>query len=672
VSSKRIDIVAWMALAAAIADLVTRQLARRSIGAPFGAPEWAIGWDVVAAGLAGVILVRGSKRSSRTRTCALFSALFAVGVAAQLTLGARLQSDGFYYFAYTRSIWFDADVNLANDYRLLGLDPQRLAHLFVPTETGYAQTTWAIGPALLWSPFFGLGHLVALALAPVDPRVAADGTSFPYRQAVCLAGLFYGLAGIFLCHRFACAWFPAAVAAAAATAAALGSFVVWYLVREPTMSHAVSLAAVALVCYGWSRLHNSLDVRGWALLGLAGGVMMTVRWQNAIVLLLPALSWLRLTMAADTVQWRRAVACVLAFIAAAVLGSLPQLYAWNAIYGHWVARSDIAPAMYWWQPQIVDVLWSSRNGLFATSPALYLGAAGLVVFWRRDRRVSAAALVIFVLMTWTNASVDDWYGGAGFGGRRFDSLIPFLTCGLAAMVSVAATLARRFPGLAASALLFMLLPWTATLVTVAHDGVYRPGQAVSFGRVGAAQAATLHDWIGHPFSYPVSLWWAWRNDLPPGTFDKLRPNRFLSDPRRQYGRIDLGGADGDSLGDGWLGAGTAGATSFRWASPRSELLVPLDHVADLVVQIRLRACEAAAASTPSMSLIVNGTTVATSPLECGWQVVERPVSRVHWRRGVNRVVLSFGDGGRVEAGDTESRGPGVAVDFVRVTVTAAE
>ena len=34
---------------------------------------------------------------------------------------ARLQSDGFYYFAHLRSLWFDGDQDLTDDYRLLGM-----------------------------------------------------------------------------------------------------------------------------------------------------------------------------------------------------------------------------------------------------------------------------------------------------------------------------------------------------------------------------------------------------------------------------------------------------------------------------------------------------------------------------------------------------------------------
>ena len=92
---------------------------------------------------------------------------------------------------------FDRDVNFMNDYRMLGLGDK--PHLFQPTRTGYAESAWTIGPAIVWSPFFAAGHVVATRLHANGLDVATDGTSFPYRQAVCVASLFYGLLGCWFC-----------------------------------------------------------------------------------------------------------------------------------------------------------------------------------------------------------------------------------------------------------------------------------------------------------------------------------------------------------------------------------------------------------------------------------------------------------------------------------------
>jgi hypothetical protein len=223
---------------------------------------------------------------------AFFLVLFAAGLAAQIHFGARLQSDGFYYFAYLRSITFDGDVEFSNDYRLLGLGDK--PHLFEPTPTGYAQSAWTIGPAIVWSPFFGAGHLVATRLNRTNPDVSTNGISFPYRQAVGVAGLFYGLLGCWFCYRIAARFYADRLAAAAAAITVLGSFMIWYIVKEPTMTHAPSMAAVSAFVFGWLATRTDADggyartTRQWAWLGLLAGFMTTIRWQNALFAILPA------------------------------------------------------------------------------------------------------------------------------------------------------------------------------------------------------------------------------------------------------------------------------------------------------------------------------------------------------------------------------------------------
>src|SRR5258708_29685973 len=141
----------------------------------------------------------------------VLGALLPVGLAMQVQLGGRLWSDGFYYFAYLRSLAFDHDVNFMNDYRMLGLGDK--TYLFQPTKTGHAESAWTIGPAIVWSPFFAVGHVVATRLHAKGLDVSTDGTSFPYRQAVILASLFYGLLGCWFAYRLTRRFFPASLAA---------------------------------------------------------------------------------------------------------------------------------------------------------------------------------------------------------------------------------------------------------------------------------------------------------------------------------------------------------------------------------------------------------------------------------------------------------------------------
>jgi hypothetical protein len=218
-----------------------------------------------------------------------------------------------------------------------------------------------------------------------------------------------------------------------------------------------------------------------------------------------------------------------------------------------------------------------------------------------------------------------------------------------------------------------LVLWNATLVAVARGGSYRIGQPVSFGDVGGAQARVLHDWIGHLPSAPANLVYAARNGVPPGRYDLLGPNRFLGDPTRQYGRIDVGAGDDVFIAAGWHQPERSGDATFRWATREASVLVPLDHAAALVVQVRVLPFEPTAAPPQSLTVVVNGVASEAVGLAADWQVAEVLVPSDRWRAGVNRVVLRFARELRPAdvGGGGDTRALAAAVDYVRVVSPAA-
>jgi hypothetical protein len=662
--------VAWLAVSGAIVELCAREVARRSIadqltGHTPGAPALVMVTAATAIALAG-----GGPRRPRRRAALVFAWLFAIGLAFQLQLGARLQSDGFYYFSYLRSLAFDRDLDFTNDYTLLGLGDK--PHLFQPTPTGHAQSAASIGPAILWSPFFAAAHVTALRLGAANPDINANGISFPYRQAVCVAGLLYGLIGCWFCVRLTALCFGARLAALATTLAVLGSFILWYLIKEPSMTHGPSMAAVAGFVWAWIATRDGRTTRQWAWLGAIAGLMTLIRWQNALFALLPACDAIAALLAAARASDRPRVTRVLTggavFTLCATLAFVPQMIAWHAIYGSWLAVSPIGPQIRWTDPQIADTLWSSRNGLLSWSPILYVGAIGLVMFAVSMPAVGIPALLAVAVMTYFNASVQDWWGSDGYGGRRFDGTIPLFCLGIASFAGYAAALTRRHPLRVVAACGALLVLWNLTLMSVAQSGLFRIGTPVSFGETGSAQARALHAWFGHPFTYPASLAFALRNGLPPGRYDLLAVNRFLSDPLRPYGRVDIGGEDGWLLDDGWHAAEREGPITFRWAASPATVLIPLDHAAPLTVQVRVRAFTYPGATPQTMAFTVNGRTFGPVPVPDRWETLEFATGIDAWRGRINRLQLDFG---RVRTpaevglgGDT--RPLAAAVDYVRV------
>jgi hypothetical protein len=603
--------------------------------------------------LAGVAVLLLLRRPLRAHV--VLAALFASGLAMQLQLGARLQSDGFYYFAYLRSLAFDRDVNFLNDYRMLGLTDK--PYLFEPTNTGHAPSAWTIGPAIAWAPFFAAGHAAASALHARGLPVSTDGTSYPYRQAVAIAGLFYALLGGWLAYRFTRQYLTARTAAAATVLTIAGSFMLWYALAEPTMTHAPSMAVIAGFAWAWSATRGRRTLVQWVALGALAGLAGLIRWQNVLFALLPAAEALALLWQAhqhrDRAQLQRTLAGGAAFAAAATIVFVPQMLAWKAIYGSYLAVSPLGPQIHWFQPQLADILFSSRNGLLAMSPILYVALIGLIVFARRQPAVGVPMLIGIAAMTYFNACIHDWWGSASYGGRRFDGAVPLLVPGAAvALDGLRAWIGRR-PQLVAAAAAAVVIVWHVTFMRLVDTEQVRSGDAVAFRDASAGQARTLHGWIGHPFTYPASLWFAARNGLPPASYDVLHAARYLTDPARPYGRVDIGVSDDVFLDGGWRAPERDGDVTYRAIDGDATLLVPLDRAAPLNVQVRARALDARDGRPRPLTIVLAGRRYGPVDVPADWTVLTVPTPPEAWRGGVNRMTL------------TATR---AAIDYVRVQV----
>jgi hypothetical protein len=665
----------WLAALAILACAIEvggRQVVRQSLlqnlsgAAP--PPAAALVALAAAAALLGGTWLRLRRALTMNRAVALaLCALFVAGLATQQRLGARLQSDGFFYFAFLRSIVNDRDVNLANDYGLIGIGGEAL---MTPTSTGYAQTAWSVGPAIAWMPFYAIGHAGANYLAARGVQVAVDGSSYPYRQAICIAGLFYGLLGFWFCYRLASRYFAGGLALLSTAALALGSFMLWYIVKEPTMSHATSMCAVAAFIYAWDLTRGRRAARQWAAMGLLGGLMLAIRWQNLVFMAFPAWELVSALAAGPGARERRTpVVQGALFGVCAFITFLPQLFAWNAIYGSPIAVSPLSPKMLWLSPDPVRMLWSSRNGLFATSPITYLAALGLVLFAIRNSAFGRLALAVFALAVYVNASVEDWWGGAAIGARRFDGTLPLLAVGLAAAVDGLQRWIARRPLAAVSALLGLLVLWNLTAIAAGMAGRFGGSVPQSFADLAVDQARTRSRWFGHPFSYPANLLYAAREGVAPFRYDYFA-FPMLGDPERPYGRVDIGFRDEAYLGDGWYQADTQpDGTTARWSRATAEVLLPLDHPAPLIVQLRVKPFSYPGASL-NLAVRVNGRGFGPFALGADWQRVDFPTDASAWTAGVNRVQLVW-MGAAVPAAvgmGGDGRELGGATDYVRIQV----
>ncbi|GAB4213752.1 MAG: glycosyltransferase family 39 protein [Roseiflexaceae bacterium] len=446
-------------------------------------------------------------------------------------------TDEVQYYVYLRSLYFDGDLNFANDYREFArqnpnagiealLQPNRIR-----PATGLYGNIAPVGSALLWAPFFLLADLLVRLARLLGAATPADGFSWPYLAAVCYGSALYGLAGVLLSYRLARRYVSAFAAALACATVWLASPLIFYMYVRMPFAHATGLFLTALFIWIWhetrakphtdstttllgqqdpvtqnSKLKtqnfHSRPLRAWLLLGLVGGLMTITREQLGLFLLLPALEALgeytrllrgRAPLAAVAGLLGRHALFLLVFVAALT----PQLAVYQTLNGVPRPAGEVSQKFTWCSSHWIDTLVDYdpapsalcpipddpsaafppfAHGAFVWSPVLVPALLGLVLLWRRDRTLMLLLALAFVAQTYINGALGTtWHLTGSFGFRRLIECTPIFALGLGLLIERAGVRWGR-GWVLLPALLFVL--WNAGLLvnaTVLHPELRREG-----------------------------------------------------------------------------------------------------------------------------------------------------------------------------------------------------
>jgi hypothetical protein len=550
--------------------------------------------------------------------------------------GGRVNGDGIMYYVYVRSFMKDFDVDLTNEYTHYGLIGR--SDLGWPTKTGLRRSIFSVGPAVAWTPFFLLGEGVGRAEALLGAEPDLSGYGPVHRNAVALGSLLYGFLAVLLIHALLGRHFSEGTALLAALMAWLATFLHWYMVQQPTMSHAPSACAAALVLWLWDRDRGRRGAWGFFTLGLAVGLAMCIRWQGGVLLLLPGLELLA-RLRREPAALPRLAGLGGLVVLGTLLGAFPQMAVWKAIYDEWVLRypphgADFVRLSHPW---VLETLFSSRHGLLSWTPVFWLGYLGFVPLLRKRPALGLPLLAPLVLMTYVNMCSGDWWAGAAFSNRRFDSLLPILALGFAAGLDVARSAVARRPQIALALLAVPLVGFNLTLAEQVRRNLIPRDDTAAFSRMAGGSAQVVAEAVGSPTTWPASWIFAWRHGRPPSQYDLLVGKYLFYRQNNMGGHLEVG-APGDEafLGEGFSHSvvSVAGAQARRFEG-RARLFAPLDVPEDLV--LRFRAASAVAPTEVRVS--VNGREAGRFLTGPSWTEGRVAAGAGYWRREINEVAL---------------------------------
>ncbi len=520
-----------------------------------------------------------------------------------------LDADGFQYFTFARSWILDRDLDMTNDYALLG---QQMA----------AKNVLPVGAPLVWSILLAPLYLV-LSLLGLVFGFKVTGAEPMFIAAACLASITLGCAGLFLLYRELRTFGSPLTSLLAVLLVWFGSPLRFYMRVLPSFAHATEFFAGVLVLVAARRLHEQGSTARAFRAGLACGLVYVVRSQDGLLLLVPAIfildAWLGHRNAGRMIREGASTLAgfaSLAWIQSAVWWSMfgtPFLVPHKTLHGEAFAASA--------SPKLLEMLFSDRGGLFSTYPVTLLAVLGLPIALRRSRPWAVAAFAVLALQWWLNASIFDWYQV-----RRFTGTIPLLALGL-----VVFTPALARVGTIACALFVVLVHQ----YDVAIDSLRPlPGAPVP---VQAALRTTADSIVG-----PIYGGLEWISPKVAVSFLE----GYTGSTLLQTGRSDL-----DLGREDWWTRLPKPSRRFSAVEPEDgslvrfvegregQLWVPLRGRGELRLSLEIRAMETE--QPQKVEVVVNGISLGNQGIAPSWQTIRFVLPEAAWKEGSNEIVLKF-------------------------------
>ncbi len=346
-----------------------------------------------------------------------------------------VDSDPGGYYVYLPSAFIYHDLGRADSLYALAkatVPTKEFVMGLQPLPNGKVISKYPLGVALGQLPWFLGAHLYAQLHG--DP---ANGFSAPYQQSIMIAGLVYGLLGLWIVRKLLRRYFDDRTTAWALAGVGLGTNFFAYATYDAGMSHSALFMWQAALLYCTARWYDTFRPR-WAVgMGLFLGLAVLCRFTEALYVLVPLAwgitSWAALRQRGALLLAQAGPLGRAAVVALAVLSL--QLLFWRVASGHWLVYGYGQERFDFAHPHILDGLFSFRKGWLLYTPLAALMLLGLGAARRRVSAAVAPILVLLPVLLFVTFSWEQWWYGGGFSARPLVSLYPLLALPLAALLA---------------------------------------------------------------------------------------------------------------------------------------------------------------------------------------------------------------------------------------------
>ncbi|MFM2268204.1 MAG: hypothetical protein RL757_1645 [Bacteroidota bacterium] len=291
------------------------------------------------------------------------------------------------------------------------------------------------GVAMLMSPFYG----AAMLWRHLNHESTAVYYTKEIDMAICFSACFFGALGLLYCNfLLKRTRIKRKTRLLTLGILYLGTNLLYYVVKEPLMSHVYSFCLIAAFFYYLPTFLAQPTVKSALRIGFLSAMIVLVRPSNIFLLSLFFLY--------DITNWesfrqrigliKQHFLLVLMMIVEGLVLSFPQMSYWHSLSGRWVMNGykEIngggSAVFRFSEPHLWQIFFHPCNGFLIYTPIMLLGIIGLAAMnWKKERN-GRLYFILFLIHVYMCASWCVWWYGHAYGYRPFIDFYPILALGV--------------------------------------------------------------------------------------------------------------------------------------------------------------------------------------------------------------------------------------------------
>jgi hypothetical protein len=286
------------------------------------------------------------------------------------------------------------------------------------------------GMALMYSPFFLLGHKIA-----INQHSPPDGYSEPYAICIHYGSFLYCFLGLILLALVLKRFFSDAVTAITLITLFFVTNLFFYTMRDAEMTHSHTFFLLSLLLLLTCKWHEKNKSIYFLWIGLTTGLLALIR-PNEILFIVIFIGY-QVHSFSDLKEKLRKIFFSYKNIPLFLLGFLilwlPQMIFWKIKTNQFLFFSyGSQESFFWVDPQIINLLFSYRKGWFLYTPVMLFSIIGLFMMKGKNAGFKFPVIIYLLLNIYLLSAWWCWWYGGGFGMRALVQSYAILAIPLAA------------------------------------------------------------------------------------------------------------------------------------------------------------------------------------------------------------------------------------------------